>query len=1087
MTGTARLLAHTGAPLTQWPAFAVVGVAGGSAVLVIAVAAWGARLGWFDGGLWVAAVWGVVGLLLATGLWRAGRLLAQDRARLAAQLLEQRAEWRAGMLTSFLAPPAEGTSLELLADADRAATARLAEVEDQLAPAVGRLKRRAMGVTAGVVVAVLLLGASRPTEGRAGLLWDPRAAWLAATAPLRVVAPDSAVDRGAVVALALVAVGHREATLWLRAPGEAWRPVAVSLDGSGRGSYTAGPLTADLFARLVAGGRESDTATVHVRIPAFLGSVEVTAHYPSYLHLAPEPLPLDGDTLLLPVGTRLETHGEATTGLRSATWVGPAARGVLTTDGNLFHGDLSPERSGVWRLGLTTHAGGALAGDSTTLPIRLVPDSAPVVEIPVPGADTVVPLSLQVPLVIEGRDDHGLARLVLESRRITSQGAGEPVHVETLTLPSGDPDHVVVPVTLDLGDRGVLPGDTVRVRVRAWDGAPVPHEGVSREYAFRLARPDEVRAAARAVSQAIARQLDSAAAGSQRLERTTQDLANQQTRAETAGRADGDSALDYQAAQRAQEVARTQQAMIDQAEGVRDQLEQLQRASAEAGASDPDFQRQLEEVRRELDRALTPELRQQLQQLDRALRDLDADRTRDALKDLARSQQQLREALERSRELFRRAALEGDLASLQAESRELADAQQQWDQAAATTNDSARAAAMESQLAARSDSLGAALERAGDQLRTEGREAAMDSTATTAREAAQQMRQAAGEMRAGDRPQAQRTGEQAQQKLGQMPQSLQQQRDGLRDGWKREVTAQLDAALQEMSRLTAEQLDVSQGFQRGDAAASLRQRQGAVEEGAQRVLDQLREAAGKNALVAPQLGLNLATAMQQMRQARQALEPATPNFRQGGEQAGAAVDALNAVSLQLMRSRGNVGNAQSGSGMQEAMAQMSALAQEQGGISQGAQSLIPMPGQGVSLPALAALAQRQREIAEQLDRLRAGGQLPGASELANEARDLARRLEAGRIDRPTAERQARLFRRMLDAGRTLQGEQEDQQKERQSTTANGDSVHLPPALQARLTDAAGRLQMPTWDELQRFAPEERRLVVEYFRRLAEKP
>lgn len=1086
MTGTARLLARSGAPLTRWPALAVAALAGGSALLVVAVAAWGARFGWFDGGLWVAVVWGIAVFLLGAGLRRARTLLAQDGARLAAQLLESRAEWRAGMLTSLLAPPADGTSPDLLADADRNATTRLGEAVAHLEPTVGGLRRRALGAITGLGVAALLLGASRPTHGPAGLLWDPHAAWLAATAPLRVVAPDSAVDRGTAVPLTLVAVGHRTATLWLRAPGEAWRPVPVTLDESGRGRYLAGPLAADLFARLVSGGRESDTATVHVRIPAFLGSVEVTAHYPAYLHLAPEPLPLDGDTLLLPAGTRLETRGEATTPLGRATWVGPAARGVLATDGNLFHGDLLPERSGIWRLGLTTRSGAALAGDSTTLPIRLVPDSAPVVEIPVPGTDTVVPLSLQVPLVVEGRDDHGLSRLVLESRRVTSQGEAAPVRSEALTLPSGGPDHVVVPVTLDLRDRGVLPGDTVRVRVRAWDAAPVAHEGASREYAFRLARPDEVRAAARAVSQSIARQLDSAAAGSKRLERTTQDLANQQTRTEAGGRSDRDDALDYQAAQRAQEVARDQQAMIDQAQAVRDQLEQLQRASAEAGASDPDFQRQLEDVRRELDRALTPELRQQLERLDRALQDLDADRTRDALRDLARSQQQLREALERSRELFRRAALEGDLANLQQESRELADAQEQWDQAA-PTSDSARAAAVESRLADRTDSLGAALARTADQLHAEGRQAAMDSSATAAREAAQQMRQAAGEMRAGDRQHAQRSGEQAQQRLGQVPRSLQQQRDALQSAWREAVKAQLDAALQEMARLTAAQLDVSEGFQRGDAAASLRQRQGAVEEGTQRVMDQLRDAAGKNALVAPQLGLNLATARQQMQQARQALEPATPNFRQGAERAGAAVDALNAVALQLMRSRGNVGSAQSGSGMPEAMAQMSALAQEQGGVSQGAQSLIPMPGQGVSLPALAALAQRQREIAQQLDRLRAGGQVPGASELANEARDLARQLEAGRMDRPTAERQERLFHRMLDAGRTLQGQQEDQQKARQSTSATGDSVHLPPALQARLTDPEGHLQMPTWDELQRFAPEERRLVVEYFRRLAEKP
>ena len=258
-----------------------------------------------------------------------------------------------------------------------------------------------------------------------------------------------------------------------------------------------------------------------------------------------------------------------------------------------------------------------------------------------------------------------------------------------------------------------------------------------------------------------------------------------------------------------------------------------------------------------------------------------------------------------------------------------------------------------------------------------------------------------------------------------------------------------------------------------------------MSEGTQRVLDQLRDASGKNALVSPQLGLNLAMAQDQMRRALEALSAATPNFREGGDRAESAVDALNAVSQQLLRSRSDVGGAQSGSGMQEAMERMSQLAQQQQGVGQGAQSLLPMPGQGS--PQLQGLAAQQRAIAEQLERLRAGGQSPGAGQLADEARDLARRLEAGRLDRATVERQDRLFHRMLDAGRTLQGQQEDQQKERTSTGASGDRIHLPPALRARLADGEGRLRMPSWEELQRFAPEERRLVVDYFRRLAVMP
>jgi len=46
-------------------------------------------------------------------------------------------------------------------------------------------------------------------------------------------------------------------------------------------------------------------------------------------------------------------------------------------------------------------------------------------------------------------------------------------------------------------------------------------------------------------------------------------------------------------------------------------------------------------------------------------------------------------------------------------------------------------------------------------------------------------------------------------------------------------------------------------------------------------------------------------------------------------------------------------------------------------------------------------------------------------------------------------------------------------------------VHLPPALRATLMENDDWIRVPTWEELQRLSPEERRLVVDYFRRLSE--
>jgi hypothetical protein len=304
--------------------------------------------------------------------------------------------------------------------------------------------------------------------------------------------------------------------------------------------------------------------------------------------------------------------------------------------------------------------------------------------------------------------------------------------------------------------------------------------------------------------------------------------------------------------------------------------------------------------------------------------------------------------------------------------------------------------------------------------------------------------------------------------------------------WRQEVVTAIDQALAETSRLAERQLGVQEQLQRGgEAGSGLRAEQGAIEEGVQRLLDQMRMTAGKNALVSPGIGTALGAAQRQMQRTREAIASAIPNTREGAEQAGGAVDALNATANQLVRARGDVSGSSSGSGLAEALERMAQLAKQQGGLGRQGAGLLPMAGNGAIREQLRQLGARQRALAEELQKLRGGGNLPGAGEMADEAEDLSKRMEGGRIDRQIVERQERLFRRMLDAGRTLQGKEEDERKERQSTPGSEDSVHLPPALRARLLGDDDRLRVPTWEELQQLSPEERRLVVDYFRRLSE--
>src|SRR5204863_419658 len=99
------------------------------------------------------------------------------------------------------------------------------------------------------------------------------------------------------------------------------------------------------------------------------------------------------------------TSGAASVPLATVAWRQGGAVSRLAVTGARFAGRLAPIVSGTWRLDVATADGGALEGEAPQLALRVVPDSAPVVTVPVPGRDTTLPMSLRQPLVIDVRDD----------------------------------------------------------------------------------------------------------------------------------------------------------------------------------------------------------------------------------------------------------------------------------------------------------------------------------------------------------------------------------------------------------------------------------------------------------------------------------------------------------------------------------------------------------------------------------------------------------------------------------------------------------------------------------------------------------
>lgn len=335
----------------------------------------------------------------------------------------------------------------------------------------------------------------------------------------------------------------------------------------------------------------------------------------------------------------------------------------------------------------------------------------------------------------------------------------------------------------------------------------------------------------------------------------------------------------------------------------------------------------------------------------------------------------------------------------------------------------------------------------------------------------------------------QQAGAQGAQQAGQGQQQAGQQGAGQQQG---QQAAQ--GAGQQQGGQGGQQQGGSQGGQQGSGGQGagsglegMRSEQAALQQGLQQLGRNLNETGQRSGMLSREVGAALGRANVSMQQTLEGL--AQSNGQQGlpTQEAEQTVDALNRLALALLNNAQQMQQQESGTGLQQALQQLADAAQQQGSLNGQTSSLLPM---NLSPSAMARELQRlstqQRNIAHQLDEVsqNVGGRdnvLGDIDALAREAEQIARQMEGGRLTPETRARQERLFHRLLDAGRSL--ERDEQTDERVAERPGGIGANEALPIDPALLDPAARYRMPTPEELNGLPPAYRRLVLEYFERL----
>ena len=607
-------------------------------------------------------VWLAVVIVAVAAVWWTRRRLARDASiHGLAYEVEREQAMRAGALRGALEVASSGTLGRY--NAEQVAR-RLSENAGgkSLTPT---LRRRALVRTGGAAVACalgILLLATRSSATPDGwrAIAHPVRAWTGTLlAPISLHSAPKTVLRGERVSLSISAPDRRRITLYQRAKGAAWRASRHEVR-NGIATIRLAPMDADLALYATDGRSVSDTASVEMVERPFIGDVAVTATFPAYLDRREETLPV-GETAQLPRGTVLSITGHSSTELTKVSLARATDTLRLTPSGRSFSGRMSVVESGRYEWS-AAGIGGPIADVPAALEFEVVPDSAPRIEILAPGADTTVSAADTIPMSFLATDDHGLSSVILRVWRQPDGGSAMPETARPLlsqptTQWTGD-------AALSLPSLGVQPGEAVHIVARATDASPWHQSGVSRELVLRVPGVSEARANVRAAADSAVQRAQAAAAAQKALQQRTNEAARARQRnipksGEQNAASKANNSMSYEAAQQAQALAKEQRELAERMQQLQENAKQIEKQLRQSGALDSALSARLQEAQKLLRDALTPELAEKLRKLEESAQKLSAEDAQKALGDLAQQQNKLREQLEKSVEMLKRAALEG--------------------------------------------------------------------------------------------------------------------------------------------------------------------------------------------------------------------------------------------------------------------------------------------------------------------------------------------------------------------------------------------------------------------------------------------
>jgi hypothetical protein len=657
--------------------------------------------------------------------------------------------------------------------------------------------------------------------------------------------------------------------------------------------------------------------------------------------------------------------------------------------------------------------------------VRAVTDETPFVKLFLPGRDVDLPVSMKVLLGVNSLDDFGLGELWLHFGK---DSTGTAMRLKSL----GGRREDTTFYQWDLSDAGLLPGEALHYCVTASDNDRVsgPKTGQSDVFTVRFPTMTEIYNAS-----------------VQQTERTASELGPMQSEQAQLGEEMNRAAdelkksreLSWDERQAVQKALTGQEGLMQQVSDLKQQVEQMKQELSGGMTLDQETMDRMGQLQQLLSELLPRELQQSLSQLRQKLEQQSPDVQR-ALDKFQMDQGKMKEGIDRALELLKKIMEEQRLEALARKADELAKTEQKLtDELGKQPSD--KSAQLQQDVKEAVDSLKKEMQSLADSMSDKE---VGDSLAKLAQQAekdqlSEQAQQLAGQMQQGQTGQAKSGGEKLSQQLENLSKQLSSLSSQLKKKRSEDIARKLGGTAADLLMLSEQQEKLERVGPGMPDLSTQAASQMALHDAAQIAAESLASLASQSMSVPPQLGQELAQAMNSMEQAAQAMSDNSGyQAQQGMAQARVSLNSTVEALLQAMADAQQGGGLSSGmEGLVEALSKM---AGEQMSINAGMDGFpIPMPG-GLSpeqAAALGQLAAREQALREQLEGMLGslGGTQPGLTGslqgLVDDMKQVEKDLSELNVNRTLVERQENILAHLLDTQRSVrqQGFKDERQSE----------------------------------------------------------